>query len=341
MRQKAINENKDLKVQLPVPIDSKKYLIGNFSFKDLLIITPFALLSVILGYLFFLIGILNVVTIVFATLPVVIGFFGQTLKHPIRKEIPFFVYKVMWQYNFSKRKKLFSIEKGALHLGSATDTRRKIPIKNVYANCYETKDKRFIKVFEVGTINMSLMNIEEQREILNAFKNFMNTLNFVNEIQFPQIAQPISLEKHILTVERKNLRETNKCKMMLNKAYAKSMDEDIQKSKDLVSRKRYVVISEKVGTNREKSLNEITTKGQMFLSKLQSVDFGYTNLSVKELNNDELIKLMFVCIDYDNAVSLGDHIVSRATDKSDVSLGEQTAKNLIETLQKNLTERIN
>lgn len=342
MKPSNISEQKDLKVQLPVPIDSKRYLIGNISFKDLLIIAPFGLLSVIIGYLFFLLGILNPFTFVFVIIPVLIGFVGQTFKHPVRKEINYFTYGFWWKYSFRKRTKVFTIQKGgALHLSSETDTRKKIPIKNVYADCYETTDGYFVKVFEVSTINMSLMNIEEQREILNAFKAFMNTLNFVNDIQFNQIAQPISLERHIQNVHRKSLRETNICKVMLNKAYIKSMDEDIQKSRDLVTRKRYAIIRQKIGSDREKSLNDITTKAQMFKSKLESVDFGYSNLSVKELNNDELIKLMYICIDYDNSVAVGDYIVSRATDKSDFSIGEQTAKQLIETLTKNLTERIN
>ena len=334
-------EQRDLKVTLPVPIDSKKYLIGNFSFKDLLIISPFALLSVLLLFLFFTTGLLNTLTIVMSVLPAVIGFLGQTMKHPIRKEIPYYKYGVLWKYSFKKRPKVFTIQKGALHMSSGTDTRKKIPVKNVYANCYETKDNRFVKVIEVRTLNLSLMNIDEIREILNAYKNFMNTLNFVTEIQFDQIAQPISLEKHIQNKAKKSLRENNLCKIMLNRAYVQSMDEDIQKSRDLVTRKRYAVITQKIGSDREKSLNEITTKAQMFISKLQGVDFGYTNLSAKELNNDELIKLMFVCVDYDNAVAIGDNIISRATDRADFSIGEQTAKQLIETLTRNLTERVN
>lgn len=332
---------KDLKVQLPVPIDSKKYLVGNVSFKDLLIIAPFGLLSVILGYFFKVIHFLNMFTFIIIVIPVLAAFVGQTFKHPIRKEINYFTYGFWWKYSFRRRTKVFTIQKGALHLSTPNDTRKIIPIKNVFADCYETTDGHFVKVFEVSTINMSLMNLEEQREILNAFKAFMNTLNFVNHIQFNQVAQPISLERHIQSVQKKFLKESNLCKSMLHKSYVKFMDEEIQKSRDLVTRKRYVIIRQKIGSDREKSLNDITTKAQMFKSKLESVDFGFNNLQVKELNNDELIKLMYICIDYDNSVAIGNHIISRAKDKSDFSVGEQTAKQLIETLQRNLTERIN
>lgn len=335
------NLRAELKVQLPVPIDSKKYLIGKYSFQDVFIIAPFIMLSALLMFLLSKLGALNTISIVFASLPTVMAFLGQTMKHSVRKEIPYFIYGVLWVLQYKRRTKEFHLQKGALELSDYNDTRRKIGIKNVYANCYETNDGRFVKVFEMSTINMSLMNIEEQREILNAWKNFMNTLNFVRDIQTSQIAQPVSLEKHIHTVERNSLHEANPCKVLLKRAYVRSMDEDIQKNRDLVTRKRYAVISEKIGTDREKSLNEITTKAQMFIGKLSDVDFGYTNISVKELNNDELIKLMFTCVDYDSAISIGDNIVNRAVDKSQVSMGEVSAKELIETLQRNLTEKIN
>lgn len=331
----------ELKVQLPVPIDSKKYLIGNIAFIDIAMMIPFLVLSGLIGLLFFNFGILNTYTLVVCALPVVAAFVGVTTKHAIRKEIAYWKYGVLWPIQYKRRTKEFFIKKGALDMSVETDTRLQLGIINVYANCYETTDKRFVKVFEVGSINTSLMDIEEEREVYNAYKGFMTTLNFVHEIQFQQIASPISLETHLVNVEKRNLRETNPVKVLLNKGYVKSLTDNVQKSRELISRRRYVVISEKIGSNREKALNEITTKGQMLKSKLENITFGYTTLPVTELKNDDLIKLMFVCVDYDNAVSVGEDIIKRATDKADFSIGEKTAKQLIETLQKNLTEKVN
>lgn len=331
----------ELKVQLPVPIDSKKYLIGNIAFIDIVLMIPFFLLSLLIGLIFFNLGILNLYTMIVLGLPVIGAFLAITTKHPIRRELAFWKYYLLWNYQYRKRNKEFFIEKGALKMTSDTDTRAKIGIKNVFANCYETTDKYFVKVYEVGSLNTSLMDLEEEREVYNAFKGFMTTLNFINEIQFEQIASPISLEQHLMKIEKRNLRESNPVKVLLNQGYVKSLNDNIQKSRELITRKRYVIFREKIGSNREKSLNEISTKGQMLKSKLENVTFAYTTLQVTELKNDDLIKLMFVCVDYDNAVSVGDEIIKRASDKADFSIGEVTAKNLIETLQKNLTEKVN
>lgn len=331
---------KELKVQLPVPIDSKRYLIGRIAFLDLLIISPFLLLTGLSLFLLFKAGLMNQWTLMISALPTVIVAGMQFTKHKVRREISFIQYGIFWKYNFNKREKKFFYRKGALDMSDKKDARRKIGVKSVFADCYETNDNRFVRVFEVSSVNLSLSNKSEKRSALESFKVFMTTINFLKTIQFSQIAQPINLTRHIQHVTQRNKDQDNDTKRMLQKSYRQYIEE-IQKSKDLVTRKRYMVISQKIGSDRDKALDQIDLNSKLIASKVEGMTFDFSSLSVKQLNNDELTKLMFTCVDYDSAVAVGDHIVSRASNRSLLSVGEESAKQMIDTLTKQLKERIN
>lgn len=330
---------RELKVQLPVPIDSKKYLIGRIAFVDLFVMSPVALLSALFLYIFYSVGLLNQWTFLISLSPALLVGVAQFTKHKVRKEISYIRYGIVWPIQFRRREKEFLYRKGALEMSDKKDARRKIGIKDVFADCYETKDNRFVRVFEISSVNLSLSNKSEKRGTLESFKVFMTTINFLKKIQFSQIAQPINLTKHIEHVNRNNKDQSHPVKRMLLQSYT-SYVEEIQKSRDLVTRKRYAIISQKIGSDREKALDQIDQYSKLLLSKIESMQFDHNSLSAKQLNNDELIKLMFTCIDYDSAVALGDHIVSRANNKSDMSVGEESAKQMIETLKRQLEEKI-
>ncbi|MEK5105009.1 hypothetical protein MKX83_24010 [Cytobacillus sp. FSL M8-0252] len=330
----------ELKVQLPVPIDSKRYLMGRVAFIDLAIFSPFLALSSLFIYIFYSIGLLNQYTFIISSIPSVAIITFQMMKHPVRKEISYLKYKILWKYYFKKREKEFYYRKGALNMADKQDARRKIGIKATFADCYETTDKRFVRVFEVSSVNLSLANKTEKRSALDSFKVFMTTINFIKSIQFSQIAQPINLSRHLQIVLNKQKDEENLAKILLNQGYRKHIEE-IQKSRDLVTRKRYITISKNIGSDRERALDELDQQSKLLMTKIESMTFDYTSLTIKQLNNDELTKLMYTCTDYDNAVSIGEHILDRASNRSSISVGEKTAKNLIEVLQRQLREKIN
>lgn len=331
---------KELKVQLPVPIDSKRYLIGRIAFIDLLIISPFLLITGLSLFLLYKVGLLNMWTMIISSFPTLAVAGMQFTKHKVRREISFIKYGIFWKYNYNKREKKFHYRKGAFDMNDKQDARRKIGIKTVFADCYETNDNRFVRVFEVSSINLSLSNRSEKRSALDSFKVFMTSINFLKTIQFSQIAQPINLTRHLQHITQRNKNQQNEVKMMLQKSY-RSYIEEIQKSKDLVTRKRYIIISQKIGNDREKALDQIDQKSKLLMTRVESMTFDHSSLSIKLLNNDELTKLMFTCVDYDSAVAVGDYIVSRASNRSMVSVGEESAKRMIETLTKQLKERIN
>ncbi|NUH84733.1 hypothetical protein HUN92_13490 [Bacillus firmus] len=330
----------ELKVQLPVPIDTKRYLMGRVAFIDVAIFSPFLALSCLFIYIFYSTGSLNKYTFILSAIPSVAIITFQMMKHPVRREISYLKYKILWRYNFKKREKEFYYRKGALDMGDKQDARRKIGIKATFADCYETTDKRFVRVFEVSSVNLSLANKPEKRSALDSFKVFMTTINFLKSIQFSQIAQPINLTRHLQHVMKKQKGEDNLAKRLLNQGYRNHIEE-IQKSRDLVTRKRYIIISRNIGNDREKALDELDQQSKLLMTKIESMTFDYSSLSIKQLNNDELTKLMYTCTDYDNAVSIGEHIIDRANNRSSVSVGENTAKELIDVLQRQLREKIN
>jgi len=102
-----------------------------------------------------------------------------------------------------------------------------------------------------------------------------------------------------------------------------------------------VVIDQPISSDREKSLEELERKVKVISASLENMIRGHERLNIKVLGNDELLKLMYTCLDYDNAQALGDYIVTRASNKVNISLGERTAREIIETYDKQLKEHIN
>lgn len=330
------------KVELPLNIDTKKYLIGNLSFHDLLILSPILLLSLIALFILYSTGHLSKNTIFASFVPTIILGAFQVLKHPIRKNLSFLQFRVIWRAKYNKRKKDFYYSKGEMNMANNTvqDVRTQLGIKDVFSGCYETTDNRFVKVLEVSSVNLSLMNSKERRGIFEGYRTFINELQIVKKIQIAQIAQPINLSQYLLYVDRQTEHESNVAKRMLTKSYKKYV-ENIQKSRNMVARKRYMIIDQAISSDREKSLQELNKKAMIIQSQIENMLVGYSKLTAKELNNDELLKLLYTCLDYDNAQALGNYIVGRAKNKGNISLGERSAKEIIAQLEKQLADSIN
>ncbi|MEB6550207.1 hypothetical protein MXL46_14015 [Heyndrickxia sporothermodurans] len=330
------------KVELPLNVDTKKYLIGNIAFIDVFIASPFILLSVALMLVVHSYGHLNTQTIILCTAPTLLIMAFQLIKHPIRrKNLSFLQYGILWKIKYKKRNKEFFYKKGEIDMSqSDQDTRKELGIKNIYSGCLETEDNRFVKVLEVSSINLSLMNYAERNRIFESFRTFLSEMQFLKKIQISQISQPVNLSRYLLYIDRKTEGEKDLAKRMITSSYKKHV-EKIQKSKNMVARKRYVIIDQPISSDREKSLQEIERKAALVETNINNMLRGYSKLNVKILQNDELLKLMYTCIDYDNAQALGEFIVSRANNKVSISLGEKTAKEIIATFEKQINENIN
>lgn len=328
------------KVELPLNIDTKKYLFWRISFQDLLIISPFLLFTVIVLVILYLTENLSRATFFLAILPpLVVGMF-QLQRHPVRKDVSFIQYGFIDRYKFQKRNKTFKYSKGEIMQENMEDVRLKLGIKNIFSGCYETTDNRFVKVLEISSINLSMMNKTEQDHVYDSYQSFLKELTATKEIQIEQIAQPVNLGKYLVRFEEKTKDQKNIAKRMLIRSYIK-FTENIQQSKNMVSHSRYVIVSHPIGSDREKALEEVERKAKLVQTSINNMLSGSQHLQAKILKNDELIKLIYNCIDYDNAQALGDHIVNRSTNYSNISLGELTAKKIVETYTKQLEEKIN
>lgn len=328
------------KVELPLNIDTKKYLIWKISFQDLIFVSPFLIFSAVTVILLHKSGHLSRATFFPTILPTILMIVVQSIKHPIRKNLTFLDYGVLWKIKYKRRNKEFYYSKGEIDMDNAQDTRLMLGIKNVFSGAYETTDNRFVKVLEVSSVNLSLMNRSEKKSIYESYRTFINELQLIKKIQLASIAQPINLTRYLHWIDKETSNELDHPKRMLGRSYKKYI-ENIQKSKNMVTRKRYIIIDQPISSDREKSLDELERKIKIVKSNLENMLTGDTRLEAKVLQNDELIKLMYTSLDYDSAQALGDFIVGRAQNQVNISLGEQTAKRIIETYQKQLEENIN
>lgn len=325
------------KVELPLNIDTKKYLYGNISFQDVFIVTPFLVLGAIISYVFYQMGVFNQQLLLVAFVPAMLVTVFQLNKHPVRKNLSLLQYKVIWKLRARHRQKEFHYAKGALPMNrKGRDTRTELGLANIANGCLESSDGRLIKVLEVSSINLSLMNELAKENVLSAYQAFINDTG-EKQIQLMQVAQPINLTNYLMWFNEQVDQNSSYAKRMLKQGYANQIDR-IQKSKNMVTRKRYLVIS-KPFSNSPKDYLKLETTANILQAKLEQMLSGYEKLDVKILENDELLKFYYACIDFENAQAQGQNIVHKTNAKLDVVVGKNTAKALVEQYKTLLNDR--
>lgn len=325
------------KVELPLNIDTKKYLYGNISFQDVFIVSPFLILGAFISYLLYRAGSLNQQLLLVAFVPAMIVTVFQLNKHPVRKNLSLLQYKVIWKLKAKHRKKDFHYAKGALPMSrNERDTRTELGLANIANGCLESSDRRLIKVLEVSSVNLSLMNELAKENVLSAYQSFINDTG-EKQIQLMQVAQPINLTNYLMWFNDQVDQNSSYAKRMLKQGYADQI-ERIQKSKNMVTRKRYLVISKPM-TNSPKDYLKLETTANILQAKLEQMLSGYEKLDVKILENDELLKFYYACIDFENAQAQGQNIVHKTNAKLDVVVGKNTAKALVEQYKTLLNDR--
>nr|WP_316047515.1 hypothetical protein [Planococcus glaciei] len=137
----------------------KKYLYGNISFQDVFIVSPFLVFGAIISYFLYKAGHLNQQLLLISFIPAMIVTVFQLNKHPIRKNLSLLQYKVIWKLRAKRRNKEFHYAKGALPMSRKEgDTRTELGLANIANGCLESTDRKLIKVLEVSSVNLSLMN---------------------------------------------------------------------------------------------------------------------------------------------------------------------------------------
>ncbi len=318
------------KIELPLNVDTRKYLLSMIKYRDLIISLPLLILGLVGAWYLQRIGQLSTSTFVWCLFPWGLIMVFLSIPHPDRKNINFLTSKFVWKYKFHRRQKLFVYSKGESMEKriDAEDIRSQLGIKNVFAGCYETTDSRYVKVINVSSINISLLNKVEEEKVFQSYETFLNDLpRSMFPLQISQISQPINLTNYTRDFSLSVDTKLNKAKESLMKSYLQHAD-DIQKSKDMVSRNRYVILSRSFNNiNRKKMLEELERDTAVMVSQLESMQGGRFKLTARPLDNDELFNLIFTCIDYENAQV---NFSFKASMHSPVSVGERTSKEMSE-----------
>lgn len=286
-------------IEIPMSIDPARYFIGNIRWKDVLFTAPFALLSVILIILLNTSGNLNTSTFLFSFLPPVMALTFFWVKHPDRKNISF-ITTVIWQIKYKYSKKMYEYTK-EVRENVSEDIRTQLGVFNIANDCMETVDNRFIKVIEISSINATGLSDRERDRVYTNYQTFLN--NYPQSsfpMQINQFSKPINLTNYLNWVKKSVEREENQYKRMFTESYEDKVNE-IQKSKNMVSKTRYIIVDEKISSNRERSLEKVNREAEQIVSSIENMLTGRNKLSANTLNNEELFQYIYASIDYENA----------------------------------------
>jgi len=333
------------KIELPLNVDTRKYLLSFVRWKDVLISLPLLIAAITVLYILYQMGIkINSQNVIICFTPWVVFLVLLTIQHPDRKNISFLEHRIVWRAKYNRRQKLFTYSKGDSMSNSKSkskgkkeikDIRDQLGISNIYSDCYETNDKRLVKVIKVSSINLSLSTRSEEEAIYKAYETFLNDCPEAT-LQINLIAQPVNLKNYALYIKERTANEQDTAKRLLSKSYLDFVS-NIEKSRNMVSRNRYLIISRPfTEQNREKVLDELDRDTKILLSQIENMLGGRYQLKGKILNNEELHNLIYTCIDYENAqVNMGFLNTSLP-----ITVGEQTYNEMKARWEKEKMEKI-
>jgi len=287
------------KIEIPMSIDPARYFIGNIRWKDILSTAPFGLLSVILIITLNKTGNLNTSTFLLSFLPpaLVLTFFW--VKHPDRKNISI-ITTVWWKIKYLNAKKLYEYSKEVKD-DMSEDIRSQLGMFNIANDCIETLDNRLIKVIEVSSINVSGISERERNRVYSNYQTFLNNYDqSAFPIQIKQFSRPVNLSNYLNWIRQNTDNQQNQYKRMFADSYIDKVN-DIQKSKNMVSKARYIIVSEKIGSNKEKALEKINMKAEHLVSQISNMLSDKHKLKASIMDNEALFQYQYACIDYENA----------------------------------------
>ena len=155
-------------------------------------------LGILISYLFYRFGVLDQRMILIAFTPTLLVAVFQLNKHPVRKNLSLLQYKIFWKIKAKHRQKEFYYAKGELPMNRKKgDTRTELGISNIANGCIESSSRQLIKVFEVSSVNLSLMNELSKERVLEAYQAFINDTG-EKQIQMMQVAQPVNLTNYLM-----------------------------------------------------------------------------------------------------------------------------------------------
>lgn len=287
------------KVELPVDVDTERYLFGNIRLKDALYMLPFLAISIIIIVMMINGGIFSPKFWVPGFIPALIGGLLIFTKHPSRKNISLAA-QIGWRLNFFRANKIFAYRNMEVNI-MEDDIRTQLGIFNIANDCFETNDNRLVKVLEVSSVNLTGMSQKDRIQTLEDYETFLNDLNSADlPFQIEQIAKPVNLQSYVNWVHEETKNNEDVVKRLLADSYIDKMNE-IQKSKNMVSKSRYVVVSEKIGLDKDKALDNVYKKAANMKTSIENMLSRHYKLDTQILDNEKLFSLIYSTIDYQSA----------------------------------------
>ncbi|MEH6867777.1 hypothetical protein [Priestia megaterium] len=292
---------KEGRVKLNLHFDASRYIIASVRFMDVVYSLPFLLITAISLLILYKTGTLSTTTLVIAFVPFVFAIALLTMKDSDRKNINQWN-KIFYKINFVRRERTFHFTK-EVNIDLSQDIRTQLGIFNISNGCYETLDDRLVKVLKVSSVNISLMSPSDRERVFESYKTFLNDIpREFFDIQTSEIVQPVDLKNYLMDIEQSINNERDYVKRLLQGSYRDKIYK-IQKSKNMVSRERYVILSTK---NDKKGLDKIDRMAESLKTQIQNMLRGRYKLNVELLDNAGLESLMYLAIDYENAQTNSD-----------------------------------
>ena len=326
-------------LEIPMSIDSSRYFINNIRWADIVYTAPFIFLSIIIIYILYNTGNLSTSTATFSFLPPILVLLVFWVKHTDRKNISLYTI-ITWKIKYKLKKNQYELTKERKK-EMKDDIRSQLGIYNIANDCYETLDNHLVKVIEVSSINLTGMSNNDRLKTLNAYQSFLNHLSVeMFPMQIEQFSRPINLKNYLQYIESENSDQKDFVKRMLTESYINKTNE-IQKSKKMVSKGRYVILREKVGGDKNKSLDKINQKSEMLVSEITNMLSEKHRLNANILNNEELFDLIYSAIDYENAQISQSMRNENKKILTAITLGRSSYETLIDEIKKEKEFSIN
>lgn len=287
------------KIEIPMMIDPARYFIGNIRWIDVLYTTPFIAISIIIIMILNTTGNLKTYTFLLSFLPPTLALTFLWVKHPDRRNISF-ITTIWWKLKYSNSTKMYEYTKEVKD-NMTEDIRSQLGVYQIANDCLETLDNRLVKVLEVTNINLSGISEKQQNRIYSNYQSFLN--NYPQSsfpIQIKQFSKPINLSNYLNWVRVSTTDQEDYFKRMFADSYIDKVNE-IQKSKNMVSKARYLIVSTKIGSNKNKSIENLSLEAERLASHIRNMLSDKHNLRAKILDNEELFDYIYACIDYENA----------------------------------------
>lgn len=315
---------KEGKVEVPLMIDPARYFIGNIRVKDVAYSLPALIFSLLIIYMLYETGNLRTFLLVFSFLPAVLVFTFFWVKHPERKNIPF-ISTLWWRLKYNQDKKLYEFTR-EVEGNMSEDIRSQLGVYNISNDCLETLDNRLCKVLEVPSINIDGLSERERDRVLKDYQTFLQELPVDTfPFQTHQFSQPINLSSYLEWVRESVAKERDVYKRLLAESYIAKGNE-IQKAKNMVNKARYIIVSVKIGSNKERAIEKVSFKAEQIRSSLENTFSRKYEIDPLILNNEQLFQYIYACIDYENAQ------IRQEANRKDISLPYSTTKRKFEKI---------